>query len=62
MRLRVDRPCRVWRCEGFGWLWRCSICSGPHLFTGVARSWRVAVADADAHIRTEHDVFWRLAA
>jgi hypothetical protein len=61
MRLHVDRPCRVWR-SGTRWWWRCSVCAGAHLFTGSARSWRRAIADADSHIRTAHNVFWRLAA
>ena len=55
MRLRVDRMCKVWQRGGTSWSWRCCVCTSEVLlFTGTARSWERAYAEADHHIRTSH--------
>lgn len=54
MRLRVDRPVRVWW-AGSGWCWRCWLCPPPwQLVTHGAASWLEAVAAADAHANSTH--------
>jgi hypothetical protein len=53
MRLRVDRMCKVWQRGDVTWSWRCCVCTSEVLvFTGTARSWEDAYADADQHIRS----------
>lgn len=53
--LHLDRPCRVRRLPNGRWGWSCWCCPMPlQLITTTADTFRLALDDADTHIRTEH--------